>query len=58
MILENPKIDLEMAILKFENACETQSLEKFAKSKSRNVENYTDAYGIYFEEAKDIVFFK
>lgn len=57
MILENPEITLEDAILKFENAKPGISLSEFAESKSRIVENYTDAYNIYFEQAKDIIFF-
>ena len=57
MILENPDIDLDSAILKFENAGDGLSLVEFAESKMRNPENYTDAYRQYFDGAKRVVFF-
>lgn len=57
MIIENQNIDIEEAILKFENAKDGVTLEEFALSKSRIRDNYISAYREYFDSARGIVFF-
>lgn len=56
IIIENPKINLEDAILKFENVEEGVTLDDFAESKNRIKDNYVSVYREYFDNAKRIVF--
>jgi len=54
LLLKKPNIDLENAILRFENI-ENKNLDEFSKSKSRKKKGYINIYKIYFERAKNII---
>lgn len=56
MMLKNPDITIDDAILKFENVQDGISLGEFAESKTRTRENYISAYRKYFDKAHEIVF--
>lgn len=55
MIIANPKMSLEEAILKFENAKENETLESFATKKMRTKKSYILSYQSYFDEAKKVM---
>ena len=55
MLLENRDINIDAAILIFENAPPGVSLEQFAASKTRDRGGYIRAYQKYFNKATDIL---
>ena len=55
MLLEDRKINIETAILIFENAQPGMNLDQFARSKTRDKEGYIKAYQKYFDKAQDIL---
>ena len=57
MLLDNPDLELESAILQFENAVLGLTLEQFAQTKSRSKDSYLKVYKPFFDDAQDILNF-
>jgi len=55
MILKDNSIDIDNAILQFENAKPELNLDEFAESKQRNRAGYINAYVKYFNKAQEIL---
>lgn len=55
IILENPNIGFDNAILKFENAKEGLTLDQFAETKMRISDSYRKSYRPYYDKALDIL---
>ena len=54
LIIENPDITLDQAILRFENAKDV-NLDEFAEHKMRKAESYRNSYKPYFDKAQKIL---
>ena len=55
MLLKNKDINIDAAILIFENAPEGMNLKQFAESKTRDRGGYIRAYQRYFNKAREII---